>query len=96
LTAKDIQYALSAMAAGLPIVSVPLPALDEFIFHLKNGLITEVEDSEALAQAFIKLQQNIDLKKRLGEEGKILIDNNYNLDRMIEQFENIIEINAKI
>jgi glycosyltransferase involved in cell wall biosynthesis len=90
-TAADINPMLQAMAAGLPVVSPPLPILDEFVGHLNNGLITDTEDSESLAQAIIKLQQNAELRKKLGCEGKTLVDNTYNLDKMVKQFENIIK-----
>jgi glycosyltransferase involved in cell wall biosynthesis len=95
-TAGDINPMLQAMAAGLPVISTPIPILDEFVCHLNNGLITDTEDSESLAQAIIKLHQNAELRKKLGCEGKSLVDNTYNLDRMVKQFENIIKKDAKI
>ncbi|MCK5319969.1 glycosyltransferase family 4 protein [Candidatus Parcubacteria bacterium] len=83
---NDIFVLLKAMSAGLPIISVENHGFDDIIEDNKNGLLLPKDDSEFLAGAIIKLQQNKMLSKNLGQNAKDTIRDRMNLDLMVEDF----------
>lgn len=46
---------LEAMAMGLPIVATRIPAVTEFVEHERNGLLVDIDDADAVAQALLRL-----------------------------------------
>ncbi|MCK5510919.1 glycosyltransferase [Candidatus Parcubacteria bacterium] len=87
---NDIFVLLKAMGAGLPIISVENRGFDDIIENNKNGLLLPKDDSELLAGAVIKLQQNKMLSKGLGRNAKDTIKNRMNLNLMTEEFLGIL------
>ena len=83
---NDIFVLLNAMSAGLPIISVENHGFDDIIENGKNGLLLSENDSELLAGAIIKLQQNKMLSKNLGQNAKDTIRDRMNLDLMVGDF----------
>jgi glycosyltransferase involved in cell wall biosynthesis len=65
---------LEAMAAGKPIVAVRAAAVPEVV---RNGILIEPDDPEALAEAIMRLYRDPDLRNSLGSAGL----------RYVEQFE---------
>jgi glycosyltransferase involved in cell wall biosynthesis len=65
---------LEAMAAGKPIVAARAAAVPEVV---RNGILVEPENAEALAEALVRLYRDPDLRDSLGSAG--LLD--------VEQFE---------
>ncbi|MCC5814982.1 MAG: glycosyltransferase [Leptospira sp.] len=57
---------LDAMAAGLPIVATKAGGIPEMVIHEKGGYLSEVGDSESLAQNFSFLLENASLRKKMG------------------------------
>jgi glycosyltransferase involved in cell wall biosynthesis len=57
---------LEAMAAGKPIVAARAAAVPEVV---RNGLLVEPDNPEALAEAIFDLYRNPDLRHSLGESG---------------------------
>lgn len=57
---------LEAMAAGKPIVAARAAAVPEVV---RNGVLVEPENPEALAEAIYRLYRNPDLRHSLGESG---------------------------
>ena len=82
----DIFVLLNAMSAGLPIISTEDHGFDDIIEDEKNGLLLPKDDSELLAGAIIKLQQNKMLSKNLGQNAKDTIRDKMNLDLMADDF----------
>jgi glycosyltransferase involved in cell wall biosynthesis len=58
---------LEAMAAGKPIVAARAAAVPEVV---RNGLLVEPENAEALADAILRLYRDPDLRVSLGEAGR--------------------------
>jgi len=65
---------LEAMAAGKPIVAARAAAIPEVV---RNGILVEPDNPEALAEGLFRLYRDPDLCQRLGEAGQ----------RDVEQFE---------
>jgi len=57
---------LEAIAAGLPILGIPSPGIDESIQDGNNGLLSP-EDVEAFAHRMTRLAMDVDLRDRLAE-----------------------------
>lgn len=61
---------LEAMAWGLPIVSYNTGAIPEVVIDGKSGILVPLKDIQGLSSAIMRLMNDDDLRKRLGEEGK--------------------------
>jgi glycosyltransferase involved in cell wall biosynthesis len=61
---------LEAMAAGLPAVAVLSGGVPEMVVHEETGLLSQPGDSDALGEHLLRLLENPDLARRMGEAGK--------------------------
>ena len=59
-----------AMSVGRPIITADTPAIREVLEHDQNALLVPAGDHEALAAAMIRLANDRDLCKRLGEAAR--------------------------
>jgi glycosyltransferase involved in cell wall biosynthesis len=64
---------MEAMAMALPVIGSSIPAIGDLITHGKTGLLFEPGDDETLALHFIELSQSLELRRRLGDEGRALL-----------------------
>jgi len=76
---------LEAMACGLPIIASDIPPHRELIEHGKNGLLTLVNDSRALAENLEYLIKEDDVRVKLKEEGLKRIQD-YDLRIVYQEF----------
>jgi len=58
------------MAAGCAVVATSIPANAELINQGETGLLTPCRDVDALASALLRLADNPELRKRLGEAAR--------------------------
>lgn len=79
---------LEAMACGLPIVSTRLGGIPDVVEDGKNGLLAEPGDEKSLADALIYLMQNEDIAKKMGNYGKIKVQD-YSWEKIAEKTERI-------
>lgn len=61
---------LEAMACGRAVIGPNAGGIPEFVEHGKNGLLYEMGDSGALADAVLTLLRNPDIRGRLGVAGR--------------------------
>jgi glycosyltransferase involved in cell wall biosynthesis len=66
------------MSYGVPIVSSDLPSTRSFVLNSTNGFRVTANDSNAHAQALIKLLKNPDHGYEMGLKGQDLVSNEYN------------------
>jgi len=75
---EQFGYAMAeASACGLPVVSTRTGSIDEVVSGDRSGILVEPNDSKQLAEAFIKLLSDDNLRKRMGEYGRKYILANY-------------------
>ena len=86
LSLSDFMMAIRAAALALPIIGPEDIGLEDIIINEKNGYLINAGNSESLSQNIIRLQQNPHLRKRLGNAGKEIVNSNFQLDKMTEQF----------
>jgi glycosyltransferase involved in cell wall biosynthesis len=60
---------IEAMAAGLPVVSSSVGGLPESVIDGETGLLVEPDNPEALANGMLKLIENKELPRRMGDVG---------------------------
>lgn len=64
---------LEAMACGLPVIATDVSGNEELVRRGENGFLVPVEDTEALAQALVKLIRDKDLRERMGMRSRQLV-----------------------
>ncbi|HET9770900.1 MAG TPA: glycosyltransferase, partial [Acidimicrobiia bacterium] len=65
---------LEALAAGLPVVATDIPVFAEYLRDGQNALLVPPDDPAALAAALGRLAGDPDLRRRLAEGGRPLVD----------------------
>ena len=74
---------LEASAHGLPVVAHKIGGVSDAVVHNRTGLLVPPGDKNALAQAFIDLFENPELRKKLGEAGRLWVSK-YRWDKSVE------------
>jgi len=74
------------LASGRPVILTGV-GLAEYIIDENNALVVEPGRVDALSKAIIRLLENPVLAQRLSQEGRKLVSNEYDLERMIDLFE---------
>ena len=87
---EAIRLVTSAMAAGLAIVGSRGIGWEDLIQDQKNGSLVEAGDSEALAQAIIRLEQNPRLRSLFGEQCRRMAMNDLALSRIADAWAQIL------
>lgn len=72
---------LEAMAMHLPIISTNHSGIPEAVENGVNGLLVPPADEIALAKALAKLMDDPALRRQLGERGREIVAEKFNLDR---------------
>ena len=58
------------MACGAPVVLSDLSSLHEWVAHENEGLFVPAGDIRAISQAIIRLLQDDDLRRRMGQNAR--------------------------
>jgi glycosyltransferase involved in cell wall biosynthesis len=77
-----------AMATGLPIVATNIDGNAEAVEHGVNGFLVPTNDPQAIAGAVEQLLENPDLAKRMGEVGRVRVQE-FGDRRMVGQLEDL-------
>ena len=81
---------IEALCVGTPVISTKVSGTDELIFDGENGLLVKIGDTEGLAQAFVKLLSNQELREKIGIEGQKLATL-FNTDAIVDQWEELVK-----
>ncbi|WP_150538796.1 glycosyltransferase family 4 protein [Actinobacillus vicugnae] len=71
---------LESMALGTPVISTQVVGIPELVKDGETGLCVEAENAEVLADAMIRLLNDHALCKKLSENGRQLIEQEYDED----------------
>lgn len=76
---------LEAAACGLPIVTTDVPGCREIVRNGNNGLLVPVRDAPALAEALARLVADPDMRRRMGERGRVLAVGEFSQEQVIAE-----------
>lgn len=80
---------VEAMASGLPVVVTDCGGPAEIVENGKNGIIVPVADSQALANAIMKILSDKNLAEEFAENGKKRAYDNFSMKSFIEKHEQL-------
>lgn len=81
---------LEAQACGLPVVATAVGGNVEVVQNGKNGYLVPPRNPEALAEAMLSIMNlSEEERRRMGEFGRQYIETNYNLERIVDQWEEL-------
>jgi glycosyltransferase involved in cell wall biosynthesis len=78
-----------AMAAGLPIVATRVDGAPEAIIDGKNGFLVDPGKPKEMAKKIELLLNNSELMTTMGNEGRKMVDQSFNVISMVKDIENI-------
>ncbi|MCP9440769.1 MAG: glycosyltransferase family 4 protein [Nitrospira sp.] len=85
------QALMQALAVGLPVISTVFGSIPDVVKHGETGLLAAPRDAASLAEHMITMLRDESLRKRLGANGRRLVENRYSLDRMLDRLESVYE-----
>ena len=74
---------LEAMAAGLPIISTPVGGTPEAVLSGENGILLDPGDIYQLGNALVKLCNEHELRKSMGECSLELINSKFHIKKIV-------------
>jgi len=77
---------LEAMCAGLPVIATRVGGVPETVQDGATGLLVADNDAEAMAQAMQELIASEPERRRLGESGQALLQNQFSIDIVAERY----------
>ena len=82
---------LEAMVLGKPVVASRVGGIPEVVIEGVNGFLVSPDDPQALARQIVKLLKDEDLRRRMGQAGKRMIDERFSAKRMVGDIVNVYE-----
>lgn len=77
---------LEAMASGLPCVATRVSGSEDIITHGVNGLLVDIEDYRAMAQALLVLLRDPDLAKKYAKAARATMEEHYALNHITDTY----------
>lgn len=71
---------LEAMAASLPIITTPAGDSSHVVVEGRTGYVVEFSDIQKMAEYVLLLARNPNLRARLGQEARNIVEENYSVD----------------
>lgn len=82
---------IEAMACAKPVIGFNIGGIPSVIDNYKNGILVPVKNIYALSQAIVKIVSDPILAKKLGENGRRKVINNYSQEKQLELTKDVIE-----
>lgn len=90
---------IEAMAAGIPVIGVKGGGAEEMIREGENGFLVQPDDVDMAAKRIQQLLASAQLRNTLGAEGRLLVQQEYTLQRLAEKmstlYRQVIEHSTK-
>jgi glycosyltransferase involved in cell wall biosynthesis len=80
---------LEAMAMGLPVVATDVGGNKEAVVDNESGFLVPAQDYQGIASKIIELYQNHDERYQMGDKGRAIAEERFNLKRMIKEHEKL-------
>jgi glycosyltransferase involved in cell wall biosynthesis len=82
---------LEAMAYGLPVVAPRVGGLPEMVADGREGLLAPAADADQLAERCLRLLDEPDLRRRLGEAARARVEREFSLAAMARRYLGLYE-----
>jgi glycosyltransferase involved in cell wall biosynthesis len=79
------QFLFQIMAMGKPVIATAVGGIPEIVTSGVNGVLIPPEDPAALAKALVQVLGDPGSARRLGEEGRRLVEQEYTVEKMAEK-----------
>lgn len=90
---------LEAMAARLPVITTPAGDSPRLVKDGITGYVVEFENPGAMAGRIVELAKFPELRKRMGEAGRVIVENQYDIrllpDRLFAVFCDLAELQRR-
>ena len=83
------QAILQALAMEKTVVASDVGAIKEVIVDGQTGFLVSPQDSQAIATRLIALYHNPILRKKFGGNGRMVVQRNYSLEKMLDKIEDL-------
>ncbi|MBU3981964.1 MAG: glycosyltransferase [Proteobacteria bacterium] len=82
---------LEAGACGLPSVVTDVGGNAEVVKDGVTGIVVPSCDEAAMSKAFWKLFEDADLRRKMGDNARLRIEEEYSLDKMVQAYQKLYE-----
>ena len=82
---------LEAGAARKPIIASNVDGPREAVIDGKTGFLFEPKSEKDLADKILKLYKDKELRKAMGESGYQFVSENFNKEKMIQNYKNLYQ-----
>jgi glycosyltransferase involved in cell wall biosynthesis len=91
-TAEGVPMALlEAMALAKPVIATDVGGVSQAVEPGKTGLLVDVGDEEAFAEALVRLAVDPELARRLGEAGRQRHRDFFGVERMVGEYARVFQ-----
>lgn len=80
---------LEAWACGKPVIAADFGPISEIVLDNVNGLLVEFGNQKEIEKAIISLIDNVKLKRKLGEYGRLEVMKKYSIENMVTKTEEV-------
>ncbi|MBN2284808.1 MAG: glycosyltransferase [Tissierellales bacterium] len=81
---------LESMLAGKPVVATAVGGNPEVVEDGKSGFLVPPRDPHAMAEAILKLLGNSELRREMGHQGRMRVQEEFSVGGMVEKYEDIL------
>lgn len=82
---------LEAMASGTPVIGADAGGTPELIAQGKTGFLFPAGDAHALAAALLRLIEDAQLRKAMGEAARARVQEEFGIERQVREIEKVYE-----
>lgn len=82
---------LEAMASGLAVIGTPVGGIPDFLKNGETGLFCRPGDSKDIAEKIIRLLEDNELRDRLADNGRKLVEEKYSWENIASKFQELYE-----
>jgi glycosyltransferase involved in cell wall biosynthesis len=78
---------LEAMAMKKPTIATPVQGIPEVVINEKTGFLIPPKNSKALSDALLKIFRDKEMAKKMGEEGRRMVEEGFSAERVAKRLE---------
>ena len=82
-------FLIEAMAARKAVVATRVGGVPDVVENGKTGLLVPPKDPKALANAILRLLNDYDLRRSLGERAGVSVYPKYDVSRLVQDMKNL-------